>query len=215
MKISILCTDPNHPIVTKLYTWQEAFLEKGHSVTLAFDKSELLGGDILFLVSCSQLIRGSERQKYKATLVLHASDLPHGRGWSPHVWAILDGKSQVTVSLLEAAEPVDSGAIWLKTSFELQGHELYEEINESLFEAELKLMTQAVEKYGCIEPVEQIGDPGEYMRKRNPVDSRIDPNKTISEQFNLLRVADSQRFPAFFEYRGKKYLIKIEKAKSE
>ena len=215
MKISILCTDSNHPVVNRLREWTDEMAGKGHVVSLVFDRAELKGGDILFLVSCSQMIRDAERDKYKTTLVLHASDLPKGRGWSPHIWSILSGENLITISLLEAAEPVDSGAIWLKTTFDLEGHELLEEINKKLFAAELHLMTQAVKQFGNIIPIQQIGDPGEYMRKRTPADSRIDPNTSISEQFNLLRVVDSQRYPAFFDYQGVHYLIKIEKAKSE
>lgn len=186
-------------------------VRRGHLVSLLYDKADLQGGDILFLVSCSQLIRDVERNKYKATLVLHASDLPRRRGWSPHVWAILNGDKQITVSLLEATEPVDSGAIWLKTKFDLEGHELLPEINAKLFEAELLLMSQAVEQFEIITPISQAGNPGEYMRKRSSVDSRLDPNKTIAQQFDLLRVVDSQRYPAFFEYLGKRYLLRIEK----
>lgn len=188
---------------------------KSHTATLVYDKADLQGGDILFLVSCGQMIRDAERKKYKVTLVLHASDLPKGRGWSPHVWSILDGASQITLSLLEASEPVDSGAIWLKTKFTLEGHELLPEINEKLFTAELSLMTQAVEQFDTIKPLEQVGDPGAYMSKRTPADSQLDPNKTIAEQFDLLRIVDSQRYPAFFNFRGKRYLIKIEKAEHE
>jgi methionyl-tRNA formyltransferase len=33
----------------------------------------------------------------------------------------------------------------------------------------------------------------------------------LAEQFDLLRVVDSERFPAFFEYRGRRYKLKIEK----
>jgi len=215
MKISILCTDPNHPVVNNLHEWTKEMSAKHHVASLVFDHVELHGGDILFLVSCSHIISDAEREKYKATLVLHASDLPKGRGWSPHIWSILSGINQITVSLLEATEPVDSGAIWLKTTFDLEGHELLEEINTKLFAAELHLMTQAVEQFGNIKPIQQVGEPGEYLRKRNPADSRIDPTKSILDQFNLLRVADQQRYPAFFEYQGVKYLIKIEKAKYE
>lgn len=188
---------------------------KGHVVALVFDKAALEGGDVLFLVSCSQMIREAERQKYKATLVLHASDLPKGRGWSPHIWAILGGKNQITVSLLEASEPVDSGAIWLKTRFELVGHELLLEINAKLFEAEISLMTQAVEQFASIVPEQQKGDHGPYMVKRTPMDSRLDPHKTIAEQFDLLRIVDSQRYPAFFDYRGMRYSLKIEKVEND
>ena len=215
MEISILCTEPNHPVIKSLHAWIDDMSSKSHSAILVFDKADLQGGDILFLVSCSQMIRNAERKKYTATLVLHASDLPKGRGWSPHIWSILDGANQITVSLLEASEPVDSGAIWLKTNFTLEGHELLPEINAKLFAAELLLMTQAVEQFEAIKPIEQVGDPGAYMSKRSPADSQLDPNKTIAEQFELLRVVDSQRYPAFFGYRGKQYLIKIEKVENK
>lgn len=215
MKISILITDPTHPVVKSLQVWMRDMSTRGHCVLLVHDKAELCGGDILFLVSCSQIIREKERKSYKATLVLHASDLPRGRGWSPHIWSILGGASQITVSLLEASEPVDSGAIWLKTNFTLEGHELLPEINAKLFAAELLLMSQAVEQFETIKPIQQVGDPGSYMPKRSVSDSQLDPNKTIAEQFDLLRIVDSQRYPAFFDYRGKRYLIKIEKEENE
>lgn len=215
MDISILCTDPAHPVVNSLRGWITAISAKGHSVSLFHDKADLKGGDILFLVSCSQMIRDTERNKFRATLVLHASDLPKGRGWSPYIWSILGGADQITVSLLEAKDPVDTGAIWLKEKFELEGHELLPEINEMLFKAELSLMTKAVEKFNEIVPVPQSGDAGIYLRKRTPEDSRLDPEKTIAEQFDLLRVVDAQRFPAFLDYRGKRYLVKIEKDENE
>ena len=215
MKISILCTDPKHPVVNNLREWTDERSCKGHDVSLVFDKAELQGGDILFLVSCSQLIPNTEREKYRVALVLHASDLPKGRGWSPYIWSILGGANQITVSLLEASEPVDSGAIWLKTTFALDGHELLPEINEKLFAAELLLMSQAVDQFDSIKPTQQMGDPGPYMAKRSSADSKLDPNKSIAEQFNLLRVVDSQRYPAFFDYHGMRYLVKIEKVKNE
>ena len=211
MDISVLCSDPLHPVVNHLRRWDSEMSPRGHRVRIDHRKSDLPGGDVLFLVSCGELIGKSDRQKYKATLVLHASDLPKGRGWSPYVWAILAGASQITVSLLEASEPVDSGAIWLKTQFTLEGHELLPEINAKLFEAELSLMTKAVEQFESIQPNPQLGDPGAYMAKRSPADSRIDPNKSVAEQFDLLRVADSARFPAFFDFRGQRYVIRIEK----
>ena len=115
MKISILCNDPNHPVVKSLREWIEKMTSKGHVVTLVFDKTELQGGDILFLVSCSQMIRDAELDRFKETLVLHASDLPKGRGWSPHIWSILGGANQITVCLFEATESLDSGSVWLKS----------------------------------------------------------------------------------------------------
>ncbi|HEY0941087.1 MAG TPA: formyltransferase family protein [Steroidobacter sp.] len=211
MKITILCTDPAHPVTPCLRRWQQQQNDAGHEVSLLHDRSELTGGDLLFLVSCSQRIPQAQRERFGAVLVLHASDLPRGRGWSPHIWAILGGASEITVCLLEAADPIDSGPVWLRRKFTLAGHELLPEINEQLFKIELELMTAAVEQWGLIEPQPQIGEAGEYMPKRSPEHSRLDPEKSIAEQFDLLRVVDSQRYPAFMDFRGRRYLIRIEK----
>ena len=211
MIISVLCTDPAHPVNRSLQEWAEKIALGGDSISILRDRTELIGGDILFLVSCHQIIPKSVRDAYTATLVLHASDLPKGRGWSPYIWAILDGEREITVSLLEAADSVDSGAIWFKTTIFFEGHELLPEINQKLFEAEIALMNRAVKEFEAVVPLAQVGDPGHHLRKRSPEDSRLDVNKSIAEQFELLRVVDSQRYPAYFDYRGSRYKIKIEK----
>jgi len=196
--------------------WKELIETKGHNVDLVNDKSLLTGGDVLFLVSCTQIIPNEDRRKFNHVLVLHASDLPKGRGWSPHIWAILNGEKKIVVTLLEAVDQVDSGKVWLKASFELEGHELAEEINTALFKVELELMTTAIVKATDIHPIDQTGPVGPYWPKRTPENSRIDPDKTIAEQFDLMRVADNQRYPCFFEYMGKRYILKLEKVdKSE
>lgn len=210
MKLAILTTDRGHPVFPHLLQWQQEMSGRGHTVSLHLDRKELGGGDILFLVSCSQIIRKPDRDKYRAVLVLHASDLPQGRGWSPHIWAIVNGAKQITLSLLEAAEPVDSGAVWLKTTFALEGHELLPEINAKLFAAELDLMTRGVEGFGKIVAQPQVGDPGPYQPKRSAADSQLDPHKSLAEQFDVLRVVDNDRYPAFFDHRGRRYRIKIE-----
>jgi methionyl-tRNA formyltransferase len=51
-----------------------------------------------------------------------------------------------------------------------------------------------------------------YYRKRIPEDSRIDPCGSIAGQFDLLRVADPERYPAFFDFRGHRYEIRLIKS---
>jgi methionyl-tRNA formyltransferase len=211
VNISLLCTDPKHPVMPSLRRWVDEMTARGHRVSLCHDKQELSGGDLLFLVSCAQVIGGADRAKFSAVLVLHASDLPKGRGWSPYVWSVVRGENRITVTLFEAVGAVDAGDIWFKTEFSLEGHELLPEINAKLFAAELELMTRAVDGFGRMTPAAQAGEPGEYMRKRTPEDSRLDPDKTIAEQFDLLRVVDNERYPAFFDFRGARYVIRIEK----
>ena len=67
----------------------------------------------------------------------HASDLPKGRGWSPHIWQVLEGKQEIRVSLLEAEDAVDSGAIWHQNKLVIPQSALWDEVNEALFDAEL------------------------------------------------------------------------------
>jgi methionyl-tRNA formyltransferase len=211
MKISIVCSSPTHPVMPFLEAWKTRQNNQGHQVALVNSLNQLDNGDILFLVSCSEILGTTTRNKFRHCLVLHASNLPAGRGWSPYIWQVLEGADVITVCLIEAANPVDSGAIWLKRQFRLSGHELLPEIHEHLFAAELALMEEAMAHTDVITPVAQDQAAATYYRKRTPEDSRLDPHKTLAEQFDLLRVVDSDRFPAFFEYKGKRFLVRIEK----
>ena len=211
MKIAIVCSNPQHPVMEHLRRWKAQREGQCHHVSLVSSIAELAGGDILFLVSCSEILGPEIQANFRHCLVLHASDLPLGRGWSPYIWQVLEGGDTVTVSLLEAATPVDSGAVWLKKSFTLEGHELLPEIHELLFDTEMSLMDEALIRLDDIRPQEQDDSIATHYRKRTPEDSRLDPEKTIAEQFNLLRVVDAERFPAFFDYRGKRYLVRIDK----
>ena len=209
MKITILITSEEHPICPWIERWGER--QKEHQVSIIHSKDELQSGDILFLISCSEIVDKTDRAKFKKTLVIHASDLPEGRGWSPHIWSLLAGAKQIVVSLLEAQDVVDSGDIWHKLKIDIPETALYDEINQRLFTAEIQLMDFAINHFDSIKPIkqpEQIPMPSWPQRK--PSDSEMDINKTLNEQFNLLRVCDPNRFPAFFYKDGKKFILKIE-----
>jgi len=210
-EITLLCTDAEHPIFSHLEKWSLAHSDNYDITLLNYVDEVERGGDILFLISCSEIVKANTRALFKHTLVLHASDLPSGRGWSPHIWDILDGKNELTLSLLEAKDSVDSGDIWKKKLIRLQGNELYNEINKLLFHAELELITWACENYQTCLPEKQSEETVSYHRKRTCEDSELDVSKSIKEQFNLLRVCDPDRFPAFFVIDGQKYRVRIER----
>ena len=187
--------------------------KESHEVELINKKSDLSGGDILFLISCHEIVDSNDRAKYASALVIHASDLPKGRGWSPHIWQIVEGKNEVVVSLLEAEDSIDSGAIWAQRKMQYEGHELSDEINKILFQTELDLMDYAVANFRKILPTEQKDEDATYYALRDYKDSKLDPEKSIAEQFDLIRVCDPERYPAYFDYRGKRYILKLEKDK--
>ncbi len=211
MKITLLCSDIKHPVNAYLRDWV-ATQQGLHEVDLVQRKSDLAGGDMLFLISCSEIIDAKVREMYSANLLLHASDLPKGRGWSPHIWEIVKGAETITLSLLEAEDIVDSGRIWQKLEIGIPKNALWNEINHLLFEAEVELINFAVENFGTVSPTSQPAkENASYYPKRTPVDSRIDVNKSIAEQFDLIRVCDPNRFPAYFEHLGFRYTLKLEK----
>ena len=55
----------------------------------------------------------------------------------------------------------------------------------------------------------QFGEASHYPRRR-AVDSRLDPELSLAEQFNLLRVVDNQRYPASFQWRGRRYILNLQ-----
>lgn len=166
----------------------------------------------MFLISCTEIIRRDDRAPYSKTLIIHASDLPNGRGWSPLVWQVLEGQTEITVSLLEAEDAVDTGPIWKKQVVTVSDHFLHDEINAALFNTEIELMDFAVNSFGTMEPEVQSTDmQASYYRKRLPAESELDPKLPLADQFDLIRVSDPQRYPAYFDLRGHRYKITLEK----
>lgn len=212
MNITLLCTSLDHPVNEWLEVWKHR-QQYEHNIVVCRDKKELPGGDILFLISCSQIIDAATRSHYRHTLVLHASDLPHGRGWSPHIWALLDGASTVTVSLLNAEDSVDTGDIWAKRAIDIPPHMLYDEVNKKLFDTELALMDDAVRLIdaGGSPTPQRGGITPTYYPKRSPADSEIDPDLPLSETFNEIRLMDPVRYPAYFRLHGHYYTIELKK----
>lgn len=215
MNITVLCSDLKHPVNAYLDEWVNNWSVR-HNIHLVRSRTELTGGDFLFLVSCTELIESEHLRNYHHSLVLHASDLPEGRGWSPHIWSIVNGDEAITLSLLEVEDKVDSGRIWLKLRIPVEKNALWNEVNNLLFAAEIKLMTEAIERYESIEPYSQDPDiKPTYYPKRTPKDSEINPYLSIFDQFDLIRICDPTRYPAWFELHGQKYKVIMEKMDHE
>lgn len=211
MKISFLCSNPKHPVNSYIIKWKSENNRK-HKIDLVRTKKDLCGGDLLILISCSEIVEDNIRNTYNKCLVLHASDLPHGKGWSPHIWEIINGGEKIVVSLLEAENEVDSGAIWHQIKFKVPKNALWDEINKKLFETEIKLIDFAVDNFDLVIPKSQKSVINQKIfPKRTPLDSEIDPYLSIDSQFNKIRVCDPERFPAYFELHGFKYKLILQK----
>lgn len=211
LKIEILCSSPEHPVNAWLGRWIEARSVRD-SVRLIHDKSQISSGDLLFLIAVPELIDVPTLDRFAHNAVIHSSDLPEGRGWSPQVWAILEGAREIVVSGLMAAEAVDSGPIWTKQTVKIPPHYVYDEINAALFETWCNVMTAICDMVEKGEPpTPQEDRPATYWSRRTPENSALDPYDTIANQFDLLRVCDPDRYPAYFDLLGYTYEIRLER----
>lgn len=203
MKIQILVDNPD--------SWMNPYARKfAEDIDASFIQSheQIERGDILLLLSCEQKLVKRDLNKYN--LVVHESDLPKGKGWSPLTWQVLEGKKEITVSLIEAEDQIDSGVIYDQVQFQLEGHELIDELREMQASATLTLIRKFLGDFPSNHGTPQVGEESFY-KKRKPEDSQLDINRSLVDQFNLLRVCDNDRYPAFFFKDGIKYILRIEK----
>ncbi len=192
----------------------ERLKKLGHNAQFIQRHKDIDKGDILVILSCERIIKKDRLTLHRHNLVVHESALPKGKGWSPLTWQILEGKKQIPITLFEASMDVDSGDIYDQRIMEFEGWELIDDLRRIQAKFTMEMVLDFVNRYPYVKPMPQQGKESFYARRR-PEDSILDIDKTIRQQFNLLRVVDNQRYPAFFNYMGKKYILKIEMAPDE
>lgn len=187
--------------------WTDAGYEAG----LWRQAEDLPQRDVAFFLGCVQLVRPEILKRHQWNLAVHESALPEGRGFAPVAWQMLEGRQRIPVVLIEATEQADSGDIFLEDELRLEGHELMPEVRHRQGEVTQKLCREFISRFPEVKARPQSGE-GTWYARRRPQDSQLDVNRTLAEQFNLLRTVDNERYPAFFEYAGHTYRLKIEKA---
>lgn len=199
----------------ELATLAWAWLEQGHRVLWTHRAADLRPGDFCFYLGCGELVAASTLSMFRHNLVVHESDLPRGKGWSPLTWQVLEGRSRIAITLFEAAEKVDSGPIYAQDSIELSGDELIGELRASQARATLALCQRFVAEYPRILDAarEQAGEET-YYRRRRAADSRVDPSRPLDDLFAQLRVADPDSYPAFFYRNGIRYNVLLRKGEA-
>jgi len=184
----------------------------GHEVLFVNSKKQIETGDICFLLSCSRIVEQEYLNRNNHNIVVHASDLPEGKGFSPLQWQILEGKDEITLTLFEAADDVDAGPYYIKDEVRYHGTELYSELREKLALKIIEMCVEYINGYKTMKPKKQYGEESFY-RKRRKEDDEIDPYDTIENQFNHFRIADNDNYPLYFHFRGEKYYLKVYKEK--
>ena len=209
LRISFLTDNPDSwiiPFVNNL----EKIVSRRHQVARCFKFEDIPIGEISFFLSCERIVPAYILKRNAHNIVVHPSDIPLGRGFSPLSYQILEGKNIIPICLFEAAEKVDSGQVYYRDYINLEGHELNSETKELQGRKTIQMILRFLDDYPNVTGKIQQGESSFYKR-RTAKDSKLDTKKSIAEQFDLLRIVDNERYPAFFCYRGTEFIIKIYK----
>ena len=163
-----------------------------------------------FILGYTKILNKDEISDSCKYFIVHESSLPKGKGFAPLFWQIIEGKNKIDICLIELDFPVDYGRIALKKEIVLSGYELYDELRQKQAESTFDLINSFLLNPSEINFKKQVGESTKY-KKRNKNDSKLDIDKSIIDNFNLLRTCNNEEWPAYFEINNQKYIIKIYK----
>ncbi len=190
--------------------------QKVVDASLFFDHKEIDATfDIVFILGYHKIIEKEYLKRHKHNIIIHESALPQGKGWAPLFWQILEGKDAIPFTMLEASDGIDKGDIYMQKILKLNGHELNKELRKKQAELTIEMCLEFLNNYEQYKnPKKQKGEESFYP-KRTFKDSELNMNNTIEEQFNLLRIVDNDKYPAFFYKNGHKYKLTIDKVEEK
>ena len=186
--------------------------KKKYFLNFFTNKSKVKNFDVVFVLGYTKKLSNKFLENNILTLLVHESNLPYGRGSAPMQWQVLKNKKNIKICLIMVDKKLDCGDIILKDQMIFKGDELNGEIREKQAKYTLKIINNFLKKYPKFTRKKQKGLPT-YFKKRNELDSKLNINKSIKKQFNLLRICDNENYPAYFIYKSNKYYLKIYKEK--
>jgi hypothetical protein len=76
-------------------------------------------------------------------------------------------------------------------------------------QATLDLCLAWFERYREVVAAAALHGRTRHYKRRWPADSQLDPESSLAEQFNLLRVVDNQRYPVIVHWRGRRFVLQV------
>lgn len=205
----LILTSPNQWFIP----YAEQLQKKLPESDLLYDHNEIAKVyDIVFILSYHKIIPLEQLEGNRHNIVIHASALPHGKGWAPMFWQVLEGKNEIPFTMFEASSGVDDGDIYMQDTLHLTGYELNDVLRDKQANFIIGMCIKFIDNYDNYKNAQEQSGEESFYAKRSAKDSELDINKSIKEQFNLLRIVSNDDYPAFFEIDGHKYILKIEEA---
>lgn len=175
----------------------------------AMDRS---GADVAISVNWPTLVSEKVRSRFlSGVLNAHCGDLPRYRGNACPNWAILNGESQVIVSIHGMVDELDAGPIFLQDRMPITDATYIGDVYRWLDKSIPHLFVQVLDKIesGSITPREQSVDPLRSLRcfPRLPEDGLINWERPAHEIAKLVRASAEPFAGAFTFLNGEKCIV--------
>ena len=206
--ITLLLDNPQSWMVPFANKLEKLFHNRGYKVVRSENALKIPHGECVFFLSCEKIVSEKILKRNRHNIVIHASHLPEGKGFSPMTWLILEGKNEIPLTLFEAVAKVDSGPIYLRDRVLFEGHELIGDLRKVLGEKIVEMAVKFIDNYKSQIGTLPKGKATFYPRIRAK-DSLVDTSKPIKDIFSRLRVADNAKYPVFFDFKNHRYILKI------
>lgn len=207
-------------------SWEPPFLEDiqqlAESLGAQFIESRQVGAqrwvdlwdstpvDLMLAVSWrymipSQVYKGARLGAY----VMHDSLLPAYRGFSPTVWAMINGEDYTGVTLLEMADDFDAGDIIDQTRVAIGPDDTIAALLERVTESYLNLLDNHLPDLlaGTVSATPQEHSRATYTAKLVPGDFEIDWHWSTERIYNLIRATTTPYAGAFTHFEGQKLYV--------
>jgi len=158
--------------------------------------------DLMFVVNWRYLIPSNVYLRPRlGTFVFHDSLLPEYRGFSPTVWAIINGEDHTGVTLFKIAEEVDAGDIVDQERVPIGPDDTIAVVIERVTQTYLDLLERNLDDLinGTVRLYPQDHSRATYTCKRIPEGNRIDWAASSESIYNLVR-AVSVPYPGAYTY---------------
>lgn len=198
----------------KPYILKDRFYEinKKYNVNIKYKLKIKEKIEILFLLGLTSKFQISKYKNIKNIFLIHESDLPKGRGWSPIKYQILENKKKIKCCLISCEDILDSGDIYETGILKISKTDLYDDIKFKQYKITIDLIVKLLKKYPNIKSKKQSGKPTWY-KKLSSIDDKLDPNKSLLSLFNKIRSTNYKKHQNFFYLNGKRFYLRISKQK--
>lgn len=150
-------------------------------------------------------------ERHPLALNIHPTLLPKYRGPTSGAYILINRESYAGSTVHLLIEDVDQGAIVAQSKVALTPFDTLRSMQRKVYDTEPSLIIDAIKRLDrgdCL--IEQDEAKASiYPRVRKPIDSIIDPTKSLIDLVDEIRACDPEDFPAYFVHHGEKVCIRL------